>query len=400
LVLLLQLNGDLPERFPGHERRLYIWACRRKPCRRKDGSIRAVRGVRVTRDGAGEPKHGRAQKEKAVTEPIPEQQQGEAQQDLGAALFGGNSSFTASDNPVSASLQSLNPFSASFTSPFSSAPGALSSLAAKPAQPPIDPSSLENNATNLPETFAQKARITIAPPRSPSTSQIPIPIPWPAPSVFPTPYPLYHLDADYEYLSSPSSTKPNGTHHTTFMDTDPIPSNTDNNSSGGREDTDPYESSHDRTFQNFADTLAQNPEQVLRYDFGGQPLLYSRTDPVGKLFSSNAASGNSKITTSTTATPAQGRIPRCQNCGAARVFELQLTPHAITELEAEEDGVVAEAGDGMEWGSVVLSVCEQDCYGPAGADGGDGDDYGAVRYYEEWVGVQWEELVVRSVRGR
>ena len=82
------------------------------------------------------------------------------------------------------------------------------------------------------------------------------------------------------------------------------------------------------------------------------------------------------------------------------MFELQLTPHAITELEAEEDGVVAEAGDGMEWGSVVLSVCEQDCYGPAGADGGDGDDYGAVRYYEEWVGVQWEELVVRAVGGR
>jgi len=83
------------------------------------------------------------------------------------------------------------------------------------------------------------------------------------------------------------------------------------------------------------------------------------------------------------------------------VFELQLTPHAIVELEAEEEGAATGAGDGMEWGTVVLGVCERDCYGRAGADGGDDDeDGGAVRYYEEWVGVQWEELVVRAVGGR
>lgn len=87
------------------------------------------------------------------------------------------------------------------------------------------------------------------------------------------------------------------------------------------------------------------------------------------------------------------------------MFELQLTPHAIVELEAEEE-VEGEAqagsiGDGMEWGSVVLGVCERDCVvGSGGGDDDDDDEDGVVRYYEEWVGVQWEELVARPSGGR
>src|SRR5690606_28923720 len=48
MVLLLQLNAELPDRFPGHERRLYVFSCKRKGCRRKDGNIRAIRGIRVS----------------------------------------------------------------------------------------------------------------------------------------------------------------------------------------------------------------------------------------------------------------------------------------------------------------------------------------------------------------
>ncbi|KAJ4291320.1 hypothetical protein N0V88_006324 [Collariella sp. IMI 366227] len=48
MVLLLQLNAELPDRFPGHERRLYVLACKRKSCRRNEGSIRAIRGTRVS----------------------------------------------------------------------------------------------------------------------------------------------------------------------------------------------------------------------------------------------------------------------------------------------------------------------------------------------------------------
>ena len=75
------------------------------------------------------------------------------------------------------------------------------------------------------------------------------------------------------------------------------------------------------------------------------------------------------------------RIPRCASCGADRVFELQLTPHAITELEVEEAST-----DGMEWGTVIVGVCSEDCVQQ-------GQAVGEVGYLEEWVGVQWEEML-------
>lgn len=143
------------------------------------------------------------------------------------------------------------------------------------------------------------------------------------------------------------------------------------------DEKDAFESTIDKTFQKFADRLAQNPEQVLRYEFGGTPLLYSNNDTVGKLFSQTPTeTSNSKLKT---APQRSGRIPHCPNCASARVFELQLVPHAIAELEVEEEGL-----EGMEWGTVLLGVCERDC-GQRGVEDGD------VGWVEEWVGVQWEE---------
>ena len=85
--------------------------------------------------------------------------------------------------------------------------------------------------------------------------------------------------------------------------------------------------------------------------------------------------------TSAEAKGSENRIPRCGNCGAKRVFEFQLTPHAISLLEAEEEGM-----EGMEWGTVVVGVCEKDC-------GERGVQEGKVGWVEEWVAVSWEENV-------
>lgn len=142
-----------------------------------------------------------------------------------------------------------------------------------------------------------------------------------------------------------------------------------------KEDKDVYESTIDKTFQKFADRLSQNPEQVIRYEFKGQPLLYSKHDAVGKLLS-GSSKGNEKVTT---ASVNGNHIPRCANCGAGRVFEVQLTPHAILELERDEMSL-----DGMEWGAILVAVCEKDCQQK-------GEHLG-VGYVEEWAGVQWEEL--------
>ncbi|KUJ10627.1 uncharacterized protein LY89DRAFT_710450 [Mollisia scopiformis] len=357
MVLLLQLNGDLPESFPGHERRLYVLTCRRKTCRRKDGSVRALRGVRI----ADVPVKDRKVADKS--ERASEAQSSKPAINLGETLFGAKpSTSTTSANPFSTSSSAAfsNPFSSPSNtsgSPFEAAGLPTNELAAKPPQPP-------STTADLPKTFASALSLNND---TPNFGPPPPPEPWPQESDLPPAYPLYYLaDADYEVLDKVEET--------------PVPAHTMDLDEGGasgsqREDKDVYEDTIDKTFQNFADRLAQNPEQVIRYEFKGQPLLYSKNDAVGKLLA-----GSGKENTKIKTTSINGnKIPRCGNCGAGRVFEVQLTPHAIMELEKDEMSL-----DGMEWGTIIVGVCEKDCQ-QNGVNTG-------VGYIEEWAGVQWEEL--------
>ena len=95
LSLLLELNGDLPDHFPGHERRLYIWSCRRKACRRKEGSVRSIRGVRVAKGAAAKSGAKTERKEVKVEEEKP-------QPKIGESLFGvkPSASSTAPSSPA------------------------------------------------------------------------------------------------------------------------------------------------------------------------------------------------------------------------------------------------------------------------------------------------------------
>ncbi|MCJ1378075.1 hypothetical protein MMC17_001171 [Xylographa soralifera] len=365
MPLLLQLHGDLPEYFPGHERRLHMFGCKRRTCRRKEGSIRAIRSVRVT-DSSRNAKTKRAQKSSVdsrspVATPL---------QNLGSSIFG--------VAPPSTSNGQTNPFSSPTTSnnnnPFSSNPFSTSS--GSPSNYTTSPKPTAPESPDLPDTFAEKVRLS-SPPLTTSTPQTP-PEPWSSDTDLAQPYPAYHLDADYESLDQVSEQP---TPPTTMMDLDEPNSSS---SSSAKEDAETFESTIDKTFQRFADRLAQNPLQVLRYEFRGFPLLYSKTDTVGKLlapyqhdFAGHDKNGsNTKITTAKRAGSAAIGLPSCQSCGAGRVFELQLTPQTIAELEVDEVGL-----EGMEWGNVILGVCSADCGGEAGA----------VGYVEEWVGVQWEE---------
>jgi pre-rRNA-processing protein TSR4 len=369
MVLLLQLNGDLPEHFPGHERRLYVLTCRRKTCRRKEGSIRVLRGVRISEDAA---KAAAKPQETKSKETSNIQGQGKVVSSTGmgdslfgtkptsggAGMFGGNPFATSSSSSTPS-----NPFSTSAApNPFASTTTAA--LASKPPQKPI-----EEETETLPKTFASALSLNTPTP----TSGPALPSePWPADTAFPKPYPLYYLaDADYEILDKVQEL-PNQRHE--FMDIDEMVET----GGGGKEDKDVYESSIDNTFQKFADRVGQNPEQVIRYEFRGQPLLYTKNDAVGKILAgSGSASSNVKVSAS------GSKVPRCGNCGAGRVFEVQLTPQAIAELESEELSL-----EGMEWGTIVVEVCEKDC-GDRGAKAGE------VGYVEEWAGVQWEEVAER-----
>ncbi|KXS97605.1 hypothetical protein AC578_5763 [Pseudocercospora eumusae] len=343
MSLLLQLHADLPDQFPGHERKLYLWTCRRKACRRKEGSVRGFRGTRQAKVDAAA---GTSQEKKAAQSTAPTQ----VQTGLGESLFG-----VAKSNPST----SANPFASpsangAASNPFASA----SSLAAKPPQKP-------ETSESLPQTFAEKAKISSPSDAPTAETQAAGPQePWPEKSTFPPPYPAYYLDADKEYIDPEPPAQPS---------TQNIRVDNDAGEGSSASNQELFESSMDKTFQKFADRLSQNPEQILRYEYAGQPLLYSRSDAVGKLL--DPAHADQKVKTSAT-----GKIPRCKNCGAERVFEMQLTPHAITELEAEEEGL-----DGMDWGTILFGVCGMDCQQK-------GVKEGEVGYVEEWVGVQWEEL--------
>ncbi|TEY85308.1 hypothetical protein BOTCAL_0014g00380 [Botryotinia calthae] len=359
MVLILQLNADLPSHFPDHERRLYILTCRRKTCRRKEGSVRALRGTRIP-ESASKPKSRELEKEKPKPEPTKPAAR------IGESLFGAKPStsgnpFATGSNPFSTPSGGNTP-----SNPFAAAGLATSELAAKPPQSP-EPTSSETSKDTLPKTFA--STLSLNNPQSQPAAQTPPPSePWPTTDLL-APYPLYYLvDADYETLDKePLPPPPQAT----------VVDDTPDSSSGGKEDKEIFESTHDTSFQKFADRLSQNPEQVIRYEFRGSPLLYSKTDSVGKIFA-DAGKGNEKVKVSNGS--GNWKIPRCANCGAGRVFEVQVTPHAIMELERDEKGL-----DGMDWGTVILGVCEKDCV-PSWVEGG------KTGYVEEWAGVQWEEL--------
>ncbi|KAI9677759.1 MAG: hypothetical protein M1829_002531 [Trizodia sp. TS-e1964] len=344
MALLLQLNGDLPDHFPGHERRLYIFTCRGKSCRRREGSIRALRGVNL------EPlQHQQAPK--LENSPPPQKQETAASQvNLGTALFGmGASPAGIPINPFSSNSSSLthNP------NPFSSSSNPTTIKSTPPPNPP-DPTTTPPTAP-LHETFSSALKLSLPP--TPPINQNP----WPALFVSSPPFPSYHLDADYESVSNPPSPPTRAT---------PLESST----LSEKDDPATYESPLDSVFQRFASRLAQNPLQVLRYEFRGHPLLYSKSDSVGVQLSRH--SSHARVTVQ------RAQFPACASCGAERVFEMQLTPQAIAELEAEE---TAGFGEGLEWGTVIVGVCSKDCV-PRDAGPGGG-------YLEEWVGVQWEEEV-------
>ncbi|KJR88787.1 pre-rRNA-processing protein TSR4 [Sporothrix schenckii 1099-18] len=382
LVLLLQLNGELPDRFPGHERRLYVLACRNKACRRKPGSVRVIRGVRVdaaVAEAAAAEKAAKVKKAETT----------QASKTVGAAPMLGNSLFGAA-NPFSAggtSSNNANPFSlggsaspsiSGTSNPFSLG-GAASAPAAKAptAKLPTSPSektqqSTDDAAKDLPKTFAETLAINDDKSETTAVTTAAPPEPWPPANSWPAAYPVSWIaDAEYETLDPTPAAIPG-----VVTETMEVEGELAGGSGGGKEDKFVFESSMDAAFQKFADRVAQNPDQVIRYEFNGLPLFYNKDDAVAGIWGQNPAGGSiSTILASTS-----GRLPPCPNCRSRRVFEVQLMPHAIDLLEADELGL-----EGMDWGTVLVAVCEKDCQVQA-------TPAGEASYLEEWAGVQWEDL--------
>jgi len=348
-ALLLQLHADLPTQFAGHERRLYVFSCRRKTCRRKDGSIRVLRGTRI------DPVQANSGKSTLRSPAKPKQRPSPPQATLGSQIFESSQPSLPSSN--------ANPF------------------AITPAPPIMVLNNLFPSEISASPLMASGATFGVQ--ELPLEAEMSTPSveaePWPADSALAKPYTFYHLDAAYEALAVESIDGMSDYGHTMEVG---------DGSDGGsnqNDELDAFESTIDKDFQRFADLLSQNPGQVLRYEYGGRPLLYAKKDHVGAKLgphqwpnTASSSSGKGIIPTSTR--PAQSGVPPCGNCGSSRTFEMQLTPHAITELEVEEESI-----DGMEWGTIIVGVCTNDCVPRATAPG-------QTAYIEEWAGVQWEEI--------
>ncbi|KAI0205880.1 hypothetical protein F4808DRAFT_447821 [Astrocystis sublimbata] len=396
MVLLLQLDAELPDRFPGHERRLYVFGCQKRSCKRRAGSIRALRSLRVAPGSKAAALNGDNNKKKKEEKPKPKDEP-KAPSNLGETLFGaktlgGGASGAANPFATGGASASSNPF-ASASNPFSNAP---SKPAAEPPSNDTQPTSesetkakteaqkTEEDVKELPKTFAETLSLNNNDnnPSTPPTPQTP-PEPWPPEASQPKPYPVSYLsDAEFETLDPTPLPIPQATR----MDIDDTSGSGSGSGGGGggKEDKEVFESAMDAAFQRFADRLEQNPEQCIRYEFAGAPLLYSKTDAVGKALApapSQQPEGTGVTVVSSAAAGGGTKgMPRCPNCGGARTFEVQLCPHAITELEADELSL-----EGMDWGTIIVGVCERDCQARHVEEG-------QVGYLEEWTGAQWEEM--------
>ncbi|XP_045158815.2 programmed cell death protein 2-like [Mercenaria mercenaria] len=89
------------------------------------------------------------------------------------------------------------------------------------------------------------------------------------------------------------------------------------------------ESENDKQLRRFKKRISQEPEQVLRYDKGGEPLWIA-SDPKPEV------------------------IPDCK-CGAKRQFEFQVLPHLLSFMNVDK------LGASIDWGTLCVYTCSENC---------------------------------------
>ncbi|GMT20573.1 hypothetical protein PFISCL1PPCAC_11870, partial [Pristionchus fissidentatus] len=91
------------------------------------------------------------------------------------------------------------------------------------------------------------------------------------------------------------------------------------------------EEKKDVSFDRFNRVMQLQPEQVLRYQRVGRPLLPSDR------------------------APEINQIPPCSLCGSARQFEMQLTPHLLSLIGVDS------IKESIDWASVYIYTCSANC---------------------------------------
>ncbi|CAJ0578323.1 unnamed protein product, partial [Mesorhabditis spiculigera] len=99
---------------------------------------------------------------------------------------------------------------------------------------------------------------------------------------------------------------------------------------GGDEEEDEKDQK-DVAFLKFSRLVELNPDQILRYVRGGEPLP------------------------ATLKAPPLSSPPNCEICGGARSFEMQLMPNLLSILELDS------IGKSVDWASIYIYTCANSC---------------------------------------
>lgn len=92
-----------------------------------------------------------------------------------------------------------------------------------------------------------------------------------------------------------------------------------------------HETREDSIFQKFKTQIAHEPEQILRYGRGIEPIWISGEN-----------------------IPQEKDIPDCP-CGAKRIFEFQVMPQLLNHLKADR------LGRSVDWGILAIFTCAESC---------------------------------------
>ncbi|VDB88595.1 unnamed protein product [Peniophora sp. CBMAI 1063] len=340
-----------------YDRALYVWGCARGACQRREGAVRAWRGLRLNEEYAAK----LARKKKART-PAPA--------------------------PPLEPKSKTNPFAmggaAAASSPFGGGLGAQlfgdAPEESVPASAPVDatPNELveDDGAASDAESTSSASSLVVA-----LASTTLDDSPWTdAPAYAPQ-----YLSTMSEYITPPKEKKAAKANEDALAD---------EQDAKGTWTAEKYENSldTDRVFDRFNARVAAEAEQCVRYELGGTPLPFATDDVFKKLFpASGQKTGVVQVTGAAFAAGVDDErrsydlasVPACSSCGGRRVFECQLMPNLINivrdktgagaeqekeQTEEERRRAVekllkggAEDVRGMEWGTAMVFSCEKDC---------------------------------------
>ncbi|KAI0321022.1 programmed cell death protein 2 [Amylostereum chailletii] len=362
-----------------YDRALYVWGCAKSACQRREGSVRAWRGLRYNEKFAAKLQRKRtrtASKQENIALPAPPSRSNPF------AVRGMNVAVTPSPFGLGSEVfGGLAP-------PTTAVPAEIEvSTLASDSNDGADDSDAESDSSTSSMIIAL-ASTTL------SDSD------WEkAPS-----YPPLYLSTASEYLQPQKKPK--------APTAEDIVSEEEQRA-GEPWAAEQYENSleTDPVFDRFNERVSAEAEQCVRYELGGAPLPFALDRVYKELFPLSQDPDKATVITKSEfkVQPVARRtydptsVPPCPLCGTRRVFECQLMPNLINVLKdraGEEGGdqkisdeerrkavqrLLKGEGDGrgMEWGTVMIFSCEKDCCEGKGEARKSG-------WSEEEVRVQWD----------